>query len=190
MLHYLNMKLKIATLSVITYLLFSAISAHAQASPPSTFHIISPAPGEVIVSNKVSVLVNVSQDFLLGKDGYIFLWLDTLERTPENARITSEIQYIFDNVPSGLHTLYGELVRAGQSSFEPKSEVKVEFETIDEEIKPVATSADTGNEAPPEANGGLFIPPGKSNATIVIILIILAVAILWYVFGRSSKKTS
>lgn len=166
-----------------------AFSLPLHAQTPATMTIVSPAPGEVIEGDVVQVLLQVSSELKLGENARVHLWLDVLERTSDNAVASREPSYIFNNVRSGLHTLHAEVVRQDGSSFDQKMEAKVEFETFKEELKREPRRGEDRGGAPPEPDGGLFLPRGKSSNTIfTIVLVVIGAAILWFVFGRQDKK--
>jgi hypothetical protein len=128
----------------------------------------------------------VPENFVIGESGHLHIWLDPLTRTSESAKPVSEgTEYTFEHVPGGLHTLWVELVRPDRSSFEPKIEASVEFETLGD-----AANRDTREppSVPPEDNGGLFLPRGRASSIAAIVLIAVAIVGLWYFFGRPGKE--
>lgn len=159
-------------------------AAHAS----SALQIISPAPGEVIAGDKVKAIVILPDGFALD-DYHVHLWLDTLpvHDSSLGVSLTDTTEHTFEGVFSGLHTLYAEIYRDDHAPMTQRLYVQVEFETVNEELKGVPK--DEGKvEAPPDGSGGLFLPRGKGNTALAIILVVVALAILWFVFGRSRKQ--
>ena len=183
--------MRFGLLLVISYWLLVGGIAQAQSEPvwepaerPS-LTIISPAPGEVVASNAVKVIVDVV-GATVGKDSALLFWLDVPSaHTAENAKpLNFGAEYEFSKVPSGLHTLAVELVRTDYTSFTPKIEAAVEFETQGEILR--GEPRQEGQvEAPPDA-GAQFLPRGKNNTLLVTILAAVGIAILWYVFSRKN----
>lgn len=172
--------------------LFLATVTHAQSEPiefvPAdrpALTILSPAPGEVVASNMVKAIVSVA-GAEVGKNAALLFWLDVPARAAENARpLNFGTEYEFSGVPSGLHTLWVELTRTDYTSFTPKIEAVVEFETQGEILRGEPRQ-EGQTEAVPE-DIGQFLPRGKSNTALVIVLVVVGIVIMWYVF--SHKRT-
>lgn len=177
-------RLRIVVLLVLGLAFIFGAPTFAQ-SP--TVSMISPAPGEVVYGDKIEARVRVPDNFRLGQDGYLYFWLDApFERTSSNATIAEEAQRIFEHVAAGLHTLWVELVDQNYTSFSPKVEAMVEFETI-VEVQPGAGGGGQG-AIPPKTSGGFLLPSGNTLAAIIFIG--AAIAVLWYLFGRQKKTSS
>lgn len=175
---------------VLSYwLLVAPIAVFGQSKPvellPSarpSLTILSPAPGEVVASNTVKAIVSV-EGATVGKDSALLFWLDVPSRTAENARpLNFGTEYEFSGVPSGLHTLGVELTRTDYTSFTPKIEAAVEFETQGEILRSEPRQ-EGQTEAVPE-DMVQFLPRGRSNTVLSIILAAVGIAILWYVFSH------
>ncbi len=103
--------------------------------------------------------------------------------------LTDTPEYTYTNAFSGLHTLHAELFQNDHAPFVPPIKASAEFETMGQPIKEVTTISPE-IEVPPDAGGGLFIPRGAGNTTFAIIFVVLALAILWFVFERKHKDDS
>lgn len=162
--------------------------AYAQSEPPPRLFIVSPSPGEVIQGKEVKVIVRLPSEVTLD-DHHIHLWLDTLPAHDNELAVSLEEipEYTYVNVFSGLHKLYAEVYRNDHLSIDRKMFAEVEFETIDEEIRP-APNEDGQVQLPPDSEGGSFIPQGGGNTLFALALIGIGIALLWYIFGRQKTK--
>lgn len=186
---------------IVSVVAIGAITAlsEAKAAPVSSeLFIVSPAPGEVIASDEVTVQVRLPDGFELidpqmhaehtEGQGHLHLWLDAL---PNHADETSVVRtesgtYTYKNVFSGLHAIYVELYRNDHLQYDPPISAQVQFETFKELL--TAPSDEVPASAPPTSKGGLFLPPGGGNTLLAILIIAIAIGILWYIFGKSRRK--
>lgn len=185
---------------ILYFLFLSAPLALAQSEPPPRLFILSPAPGEVILSDKVQVIVNLPKDLSLidpaerqehvDGEGHLHLWLDATLIHDDTVSVTlaEAPVHVYENVFSGLHTLYAEFYRNDHSPYEPLLAAKVEFETGGEELKPAPDAGEDSGVSVGDIYGGLFLPPGKGNTIFVIILVMIGSGVLWYFFGRRPRK--
>lgn len=182
---------------LILYFLFLPSSlALAQSEPPPRLFIVSPSPGEVILSDKVPVIVNLPADLILANpaerqehvdgEGHLHLWLDATPIHDDTVSVTlaEAPVHVYENVFSGLHTLFAEFYRNDHSPYEPLLAAKVEFETGGEELKPAPEGGEDPGVSVGDIYGGLFLPPGKGNTAMALVVVLLVIFILWYIFGR------
>lgn len=169
-----------------------ATLVQAQSNPPAQLFIISPSPGEVILSKKVHVILDFPQDSK--GQPHARLWLDASADHDKSISIMPDgKEYTFDNISPGLHTLYVELFYTGDSTwsndrpYDQPIFATVDFETIGEEIKPAPVVEEEAGATPGFLNG-LFLPPGQGNTILTIVLIALAILILWYIFKHPRTK--
>lgn len=174
-------------------LLVVGTTTYAQSSPQ--LFIISPAPGEVIQGTRVKVVSELPANLTLRNpeiytthtegEGHLHVWLDALPAHDDTISVVlhNSTEYTFENVISGLHTLHVEYFRNDHRPYEPSLYASVEFETVAEELKSVPRQ-EGSVEAPPETEGGLFLPRGQGNTTLTLLIVVLIVAILWHAFGR------
>lgn len=160
--------------------------------------ILSPAPGEVIQGSQVSVKVKLPPEFSLvdpavqtphaGGEGHLHIWLDALPAHDDAVSVTlaDSPEYQYAQVFSGLHTLHTEFFRNDHLPYEPRQAAAVEFETAGAEQ--VTAGVPVSVPVPPESSGGLFLPQRQGTMPIIIIVLIVAIALLWYSFGRSKEK--
>ena len=178
--------------------------------PQSLITIVTPTPGEVISGSTVTVKVKLPEAFQLVDpvahpaqvegQGHLHIWLDPVrgsalsggDTLPTHADNLSKelidstaVQY--DHVFSGLHTMYAEFFRNDHTAYGTKQAASVDFETVSTEQ---VTSGGAGQktEAAPEGSGGLFLPHTSGTMPVVVILLIVMIALLWYTFGRTQEK--
>lgn len=98
-------KQKLAIFIIVGVLFFS----HAAQALEPTLIILSPAPGEVVPSTTVNVIIDtdVGMASSVTAPGYFLeLWLDGSPEDPSRAIATVQRGYIFEHVKPGLHTLH------------------------------------------------------------------------------------
>lgn len=172
-----------------------AVLSEIKAAPVSPeLFIISPAPGEVIASDEITVQVRIPDGFELVDpgthtahkegQGHLHIWLDAVANHAgeTSAVLTDRETYTYKNVFSGLHTIYAEFYRNDHLRYDPPIAAQVQFETFKELL--TAPGDEQTSAAPPTSTGGLFLPPGGGNTVLAVLVVAAGVIILWYWFGR------
>lgn len=177
--------------------ILGGIVTAAYAGPADLF-IISPAPGEVIFGNRVALKVELSSQFTLTNpelypthvsgQGHLHIWIDALPSHDDavSSVLTDTLEHTLENISPGLHTIYVELFRNDHAAYEPRVITSVEFENTVTLISPQGESPQPEVGAP-GSGSGIFLPPGRSNTILSIVLILVALLILWHLFERRKK---
>lgn len=188
----------ILTLAILLFFALPMRILSAQSEPPPRILILSPAPGEVISGTAVKVIVQLPPGMILTDpaahpnpvdgQGHLHVWLDAAPNHDDGLSIvlTKTSEYTYQKVFSGLHAVYAEFYGNDHASYGTRYLAKVEFETVNEEIRPAKPE---GNEpSAPESTGGLFLPPGRGKTFISIIITVFVIGVLWLTAGRPQKR--
>lgn len=185
------------TFSFLSAIVIMGAGVLVYAQTAAAFMIVSPAPGEVVQGDAVRVVVQLPDGFTLVDpavhtahvhgEGHVHLWLDALPRHDDavSKTLSAASEYTYTNVFSGLHTLRAELLRNDHTPYEPPFVATVDFETNGTALPSAGSS---GQRAAPEQSGGFFLPRGRGNSIVVLVIILVIAAILWFLVGRNKKS--
>lgn len=168
--------------------LFTITPAFAQVTNPPAggpkLSVITPQEGQTIYGDRVPILFSPEgielKDYtayptITPGQGHIHVWLDDAAPTKETAKMVTEDNTTYSDVPPGNHTLKAELVNNNHSSFNPPVIVTVNFKT-----------APVGSPAPAPS-------PTFDKNTAAVILVVVALVIIaawWYTKDDEDEETS
>ena len=162
---------------------FDKASNSISLTSPQTpsFHIISPANGDILYSDQVKVAVTAFHHQLadfrqhaqtMAGQGHIHVWLDTDPSDPKLAfKMINGEPAVFDNVPSGSHTLTVQLVGNDHKPISPEVKQVIHFKTATKSahettshspVKETATAPSPGATAPTAPASVAPAPVAKS----------------------------
>lgn len=159
-------------LSIISILLV-ALPAVAQTTKTPTLQVVTPAEGQTIYGNKVSVLFSVENleivDYQQNPNpksgqGHIHLWIDDETPTAQSAtKITSDTFTVSD-LDFGQHSLRTELVGNNHQSLKPAQVVTLKFNN-----EPISSPT-------PVATSGF----DKNTALVILVVVALVIIAAWW----------
>ena len=152
--------------------LLTATTVFAQVAAPQ-LQIVTPSDGQTIYGTRLPILFAVQNFNIVEKpssaqtknEGYILIWLDDKNPTPQTATKVTADTFTYSDVAYGDHTLKAQLVTTDNKPLSPTQEVTVNFKNA-----PITSPT-------PAATEGF-----DKNTTLVILVVValVIVAAWWY----------
>lgn len=105
--------------------------------------------------------------------GHIHVWLDEKNPSGQNAKIVTEENTMYTDVPYGNHTLRAELVNNNHSTLTPPVTVTINFKT-----------APATSPAPVQTSGF-----DKTTALVILVIVALVIIAAWWYTKEDEEPT-
>ena len=168
----------LATSSALIVL--ASASVLAQVTTP-TLKVVTTGAGQTIYGQRIPILFATENVQLVDYQknptnikgqGHIHVWLDEKNPSAQNAKIVTEQNTLYTDVPYGDHTLKAELVNNNHSSMNPPVVVNVTFKSA------LATS-------PTPAPVSSF---DKNTAVVILVVVALVIIAAWWYTKEDDEK--